>query len=117
MDEAERCNRVGYIYLGHMLAEGTPAELKALPGITPPETKRLEIVGPDTSALLEAIRQKPGVHEATIFGQAIHILVDANITARDLGVDSVEGVKVETAEPSLEDVFVTLSRLQSAKGE
>ncbi|HTK73938.1 MAG TPA: ABC transporter ATP-binding protein [Gemmataceae bacterium] len=117
MDEAERCNRVGYIYLGHMLAEGTPAELKALPGITPPETKRLEIVGPDTSALLEAIRQKPGIHEATIFGQAIHILVDANITARDLGVDSVEGVKVETAEPSLEDVFVTLSRLQSAKGE
>src|SRR5205823_2227777 len=71
MDEAERCNRVGYIYLGHLLAEGTPAELKALPGITPAGTKRLEIAGPDTSALLEAIRQRPGVHEATIFGQAI----------------------------------------------
>lgn len=117
MDEAERCNRVGYIYLGHMLAEGTPAELKALPGITPPQTKRLEIVGPNTSALLEAIRQRPGVHEATIFGQAIHILVDENVTARDLGLEGLDGVKVDAAEPSLEDVFVTLSRLQAAKGE
>jgi ABC-type multidrug transport system ATPase subunit len=117
MDEAERCNRVGYIYLGHMLAEGTPAELKALPGITPPDTKRLEIVGPNTSALLEAIRQKPGVHEATIFGQAIHILVDESVTAGDLGLEGPEGVKVYTAKPSLEDVFVTLSRLQAAKDE
>jgi ABC-2 type transport system ATP-binding protein len=117
MDEAERCNRVGYIYLGHLLAEGTPGELKALPGITPPGTKRLEIAGPDTSALLEAIRQKPGVHEATIFGQAIHILVDEHVTVRDLGLEGLEGVKVHPAEPSLEDVFVTLSRLQAAKGE
>src|SRR5262249_51990665 len=117
MDEAERCNRVGYIYLGHMLAEGTPAELKALPGITPAGTKRLEIVGPDTSALLEAIRQKRGVHEATIFGQAIHILADEKVTARDLGVEGVEGAQVHPADPSLEDVFVTLSRLQAAKDE
>src|SRR5438128_8038996 len=75
MDEAERCNRVGYIYLGHLLALGTPDELKHLPGITPPDARRLEITGPDTSALLQALRNKPGVREATIFGQAIHALV------------------------------------------
>jgi ABC-2 type transport system ATP-binding protein len=107
MDEAERCNRVGYIYLGNLLAVGTPDELKALPHITPAGTKRLEIVGPDTSAVLEKLRHRPGVREATIFGQAIHALVNDDLSPRDLGLD---GLDVRPTEASLEDVFVTLSR-------
>ena len=107
MDEAERCNRVAYIYLGDLLAEGTPDELKRLNGITPEGMKRLEIVGPNTSVVLEALRSKPGVREATIFGQAIHALVDQDRTPHDLGLD---GMSVHETEPSLEDVFVTLSR-------
>jgi len=107
MDEAERCNRVGYIYLGELLTLGTPDELKRLPDITPQGAKRIEIVGPNTSTVLEALRNKPGVHEATIFGQAIHALVDADKNQKDLGL---EGLSVHETEPSLEDVFVTLSR-------
>jgi ABC-2 type transport system ATP-binding protein len=89
------------------LAIGTPDELKLLPGITPSDSKRLEIVGPNTSAVLEALRTHPGVGEATIFGQAIHALVDRDKTPHDLGLD---GMSVRETEPSLEDVFVTLSR-------
>jgi ABC-type multidrug transport system ATPase subunit len=107
MDEAERCNRVAYIYLGNLLAFGTPNDLKDMAGITPDGTKRLEIVGPNTSTVLEALRTHSGVREATIFGQAIHALVDQDRTPRDLGLD---GMSVREAEPSLEDVFVTLSR-------
>jgi ABC-2 type transport system ATP-binding protein len=107
MDEAERCNRVGYAYLGRLLAFGTPDDLKRLDGITPPGTRRLEIIGPNTSTVLDALRSRPGVHEATIFGQAIHALVDQELTPHDLGLD---GMSVRDTEPSLEDVFVTLSR-------
>jgi ABC-2 type transport system ATP-binding protein len=110
MDEAERCNRVGYLYLGHLLALGTPKELKRLPGVTPPGTRRLEIHSDDPAGLLERLRRHPGVREATIFGQAIYALVNANVSERDLGV---EGVEVRPAEPSVEDVFVALSRAQT----
>jgi ABC-2 type transport system ATP-binding protein len=110
MDEAERCSRVGYIHLGHLLALGTPDELKTLPGVTPPGTRRLEITGPNTAAVLERLRDRPGVHGATIFGQAIHALVDQDRSVDDLGLT---GMAVRETEPSLEDVFVSLSRQQS----
>jgi ABC-type multidrug transport system ATPase subunit len=107
MDEAERCNRVGYIYLGDLLALGTPDELKNRNDLTPEGTKRIEIIGPNTSTVLEALRTHAGVREATIFGQAIHALVERDATPHDLGLD---GMSVHDTEPSLEDVFVTLSR-------
>jgi ABC-2 type transport system ATP-binding protein len=110
MDEAERCARVGYIYLSHMLALGTPRELKSMPGVNPPGTRRLEIVSPDTAGLLERLRKRPGVRQATIFGQAINALVDANISNAELGLD---GVEVHPGEATLEDVFVTLSRAET----
>ncbi|HMF13805.1 MAG TPA: AAA family ATPase, partial [Gemmataceae bacterium] len=109
MDEAERCARVGYIYLSHLLAVGTPQELKRQPGVTPPGTRWLEIVGADMAALLARLHDQPGVHQATIFGQSIHALVDADRPLESLGLN---GAQVRATDASLEDVFVTLSRAQ-----
>jgi len=39
MDEAERCGRIGYLHLSHLLALCTPKELKNLPSITPTGSK------------------------------------------------------------------------------
>jgi ABC-2 type transport system ATP-binding protein len=114
MDEAERCARVGYIYLSNMLAVGTPQELKELPGVTPPGTCWLEIVGRDSAALLERLRDRPGVRQATVFGHSVHALTDVDRTPQDLGLGDAQ---VQVTEPSLEDVFVTLSRAQSANGK
>jgi ABC-2 type transport system ATP-binding protein len=106
MDEAERCGRVAYLYQSRLLAVGTPSELKALPAITPPGTRRLEITGPDSAGLLAQLKDRPGVREATIFGQAVHALVDEDRVLQDLGPD----VAVRSAGATLEDVFVTLAR-------
>jgi ABC-2 type transport system ATP-binding protein len=119
MDEAERCARVGYLYLGHLLALGTPAQLKELPIVTPPGTRHLEIQLPHqaadangasrVAALLSELGHRPGVRHATMFGQAIHALVDAERTPEELGL---AGAVIHPAEPTLEDVFVALSRRQ-----
>jgi ABC-2 type transport system ATP-binding protein len=113
MDEAERCGRVGYLYLAKLLAIGTPAELKQWQGVTPAGTRRLEIMGANVGGILERLRNRPGVHSATIFGQAVHALVDSDRSIHDLGLEDVE---VRETEPSLEDVFVALSRSQATVG-
>jgi ABC-type multidrug transport system ATPase subunit len=107
MDEAERCSRVGYIHDSRLMAVGTPAELKALPVVDPPGTRRLEIRVRDSSATLERLRRVPGVREATIFGQVIRALVDEGAGAADLGLDPAA---VLPSEAGLEDVFIALAR-------
>jgi ABC-type multidrug transport system ATPase subunit len=111
MDEAERCGRVGYIYLGRMLTLGTPAELKQLDAVNPPGAKRWEIVAPNSTQLFTELRGRPGVRDVTLFGVTIHALVEETLQPRDLGLDGPQ-FDVHPAEPSLEDVFVTLSKEQ-----
>jgi ABC-2 type transport system ATP-binding protein len=55
MDEAEHCNQLALIYGGHIIARGTPEELKRTPsvGVT------VEIASSDNFALLEAT---PSIH-------------------------------------------------------
>jgi ABC-type multidrug transport system ATPase subunit len=110
MDEAERCGRIGYLYLSKLLTLGTPAELKNLTSITPAGTRRLEITGGDPAALLATLRKRPGVREATIFGQAIHALIEDGTSLADL---ERQNALVRETPPNLEDVFVTLARAAS----
>ena len=110
MDEAERCGRVGYLYLSRLLTVGTPKELKALPAVTPAGTRRLEITGPSAAELLVWLQNQPAVREATIFGEAIHALVENDFAVGDL---QRRGANVRAADASLEDVFVTLSQAQA----
>jgi ABC-2 type transport system ATP-binding protein len=107
MDEAERCGRVGYIYNSKLIAIGTVAELQRLPEANPVGTSRLEIDVENPSAVLDRMRQAAGVREATIFGHAIHALVATDQIAALKA--EFPGAKVKPIEPSLEDVFVTLT--------
>jgi ABC-2 type transport system ATP-binding protein len=107
MDEAERCGRVGYIYLSNLVAIGTVAELQRLPDANPAGTTRIQIRTDRPSAALEDVRRMPGVREATIFGQSIHALVETAQLAQLK--ERMPQATIEPIEPSLEDVFVTLT--------
>jgi len=113
MDEAERCTDVGYIYSSRLIVCGQPDDLKALPEVTPPGTKRLELDYPSPTEGLAALRDMDDVRDATLFGQMIHILADASLSETELiqrlGRPEQE-VALRAITPTLEDVFVTLSR-------
>ncbi len=117
MDEAEYCHRAALINQGRIIATGSPDALKhtALGGEL--LLIECEALGPALAALRQ---QAPGVIDASVFGNAIHVLVrDA-----DRGIDELPAylerralppIRIERINPSLEDVFVQLIAADAAK--
>jgi ABC-type multidrug transport system ATPase subunit len=117
MDEAERCSRVAYLYLSRLLVEGTPDELTRLPEVTPEGTRRLEATCEQgVAAFMSQARALAYVEDVTIFGNSLHLLVRSDVPEeqikRDLEQAAGARVEIRPIEPSLEDVFVRLTRFQ-----
>jgi ABC-2 type transport system ATP-binding protein len=115
MDEAERCGRLGYIYLSKLIAVGPVEQLRRMPEANPPGTVRVELNSANSSAALPIVRSAADVREATIFGRSIHALIESTPAAFDRLAQRVEAagfgpVRIEPIESSLEDVFVTLTQ-------
>jgi ABC transporter DrrB family efflux protein len=65
------------------------------------------------------LRAMPGVEDATLFGERIHLLVDRNLQPQGLQhllQLEPEEVQITETEPTLEDVFVTLTALADKSG-
>jgi ABC-type multidrug transport system ATPase subunit len=118
MDEIERCGEVGYIYLSKMIVTGTPQHLKTNPLVAAEGTRYIELECAESIKAAPWIRARPYCKDATIFGVATHALVsndapDARILT-DARAAGFTRVMVRTIEPSLEDVFVALTRHAAA---
>lgn len=110
MEEAEYCNRLALIFRGKMVALGTPSELKR-------NSMKGELLLVECEPLgqaLEASQSAPGVMDAAVFGNALHLSVD-DATASAPRIDAFlrdRGLtpgKIEKIRPTLEDVFVSLT--------
>jgi ABC-type multidrug transport system ATPase subunit len=120
MDEAERCARVGYLYLSRMLVEGEPKDLTRIPEVTPPGTRRVEAeCEAGVAAVMQHARELPYVVDLTIFGNSLHILMRAEISDeridRDLEAAARAPVNVRPIDASLEDVFVRLTEIERGR--
>ena len=108
LDEAERCDRVGLLHDGKLMAVDTPAGIrKLLPGAT------LEIRADATRRAAALLREHVRSESIVLFGDRI------NLTTRTPETTEAEvrellarnGIAVESliaVEPSLENVFVSL---------
>jgi ABC-type multidrug transport system ATPase subunit len=121
MDEAERCTHVGYIHMSKLIVCGMPDDLKSLPEVNPPGTKRLDVTCEHVTKGLQIMHRLHGVRSATVFGQSMRLLVDETLpdeTIRnELAGANITRVDIRRIAPSLEDVFVTLTANRDAEVE
>jgi ABC-2 type transport system ATP-binding protein len=111
MDEAARCNRVGFMRHGQLIAEDTPSQLRSrLAG------RILELRGAPLQLLRRLAQSDPGVQAVRAFGDRIHLRVGEShadaVIKRLPGVVRSEGGTVDylrATAPLLEDVFILLS--------
>ena len=112
MDEAEQCDRLAFILYGRIIAEGNPNDLKhGLRG------RILEITPRDDPFdALQGAKAEPALEDAYLFGTLLRFVArpsalgDASRLASSLG-------RCVPAEPSLEDVFISLARQHAAATE
>ena len=104
MDEAERCHRLAYIGYGKLLTHGTVAEV-----IDQAHLTTWSVSGPNLLGLAEQLRSRPAVHQATAFGNTLHVSGD-NAAALEQAIAPFRGEPYEwrQIEPGLEDVFIHL---------
>ena len=107
LEEAEQCNRLGFMVAGEIIADGSPSEVKAnMKG----SLYEIEADQPDKA--LAVLRAKFGASRVSLFGDRLHLVVeseDQKQQAAALLKESGISVTAEKQIPfSLEDVFISL---------
>jgi ABC-2 type transport system ATP-binding protein len=108
LDEAERCNRIGLIHRGKLLALGTPDEVKKLMRGTIIEIRCAE---PRRATAL--LREHLKADSVGLFGDRVHVVTQDSDQATAqaeavLGSAGLEHGDIRPIEPALEDVFISV---------
>ena len=115
MDEASRCQRVGFMRMGKLIAEGSPSELRlGLNG------RIIEVRGGSPITLRPLVGKLAGVEDVRAFGDKLHLRVEAGKANAVLAAlkktfpgHGEAHVEARTVPPTLEDVFIALTGAQT----
>jgi ABC-2 type transport system ATP-binding protein len=114
MDEAERCNQVGLIYKGRLIAKDTPAGIKKMvPG------HLLEFRPDKFVPARDLVTGMPGILEVQTYGAMLHLFVDEVEQRREqiekaLTAQGIAWSGMRVIEPRMEEAFISLVARQEA---
>jgi len=115
LEEAEQCNRLGFMVAGELVAEGTPSGVKAAQG-----GHLIELITDRPQAAADYLKRTRERWRISLFGDRLHVVVDADpepeiaqltnqLRALDINVLRAYGTAY-----SLEDVFISIVEKQQA---
>jgi ABC-2 type transport system ATP-binding protein len=105
MDEAERCNKLAYIFSGHIMAQGTSDEI-----IKSSKLFTWQITGTgNLNRLAEQVKTMPGVEQAAAFGNKLHVSGKDKQELKTSMDKLTSEWQWQQIAPDLEDVFISLS--------
>jgi ABC-2 type transport system ATP-binding protein len=116
MDEAEQCQELAFIHAGKIVAQGSPADLKA----TLMQGSVIEITPDEPTEAMRLLKEASAAgqlraDDVALYGAQIHVVAqDAAQTQREisqvLNAGDVPFEPLEVIQPSLEDVFLSAIR-------
>jgi ABC-2 type transport system ATP-binding protein len=110
LEEAEQCNRLGFMVAGELVAEGTPSGVKAAQG-----GRVVELRADDPVRAVAVLKRELDPWRVSLFGDRFHVIVDGDASAviRDLtgrlGRSGVRVLEATEQDYSLEDVFLRIA--------
>jgi ABC-2 type transport system ATP-binding protein len=109
LEEAEQCNRLGFMVAGALVAEGTPTGVKAAQG-----GRVLEIRTDLPQRALAVLKTETEPWRVSLFGDRVHVIVEGDaqaavrpLTAR-LEREAIRVLGAREQDYSLEDVFLAI---------
>jgi ABC-2 type transport system ATP-binding protein len=107
MDEAERCDNIGFIHSGKLNALGTPDQMKSIV-----DGFIFEAIVSKSKAALELLRESHVFKDVQVFGERLHIISgedksesQVEETLKKIGVDVTA---VRKTSPVIEDAFMQI---------
>ena len=118
LEEAEQCNRLGFMAGGELVTEGAPSAIKAAQG---GHLLELRVDQPQRAA--DRLKEEMARWRVSLFGDRLHVIVDDDVASarkqlterlRDAGV-AVRDIHEESY--SLEDVFIAVVEKARQEGK
>ncbi len=109
LEEAEQCNRLGFMVAGELVAEGTPSSVKADQG-----GHLLEFAVDQPQRAADVLKEKGERWRVSLFGDRLHVITDDDMergkqaTIEKLQANGISVRDVHEEEYSLEDVFIVV---------
>lgn len=118
LEEAEQCNRLGFMVAGELVAQGTPTEIKAAQ-----RGHLIELITDQPQCAANLLEGEMAHWRVSLFGDRLHVIVDEdeftgirNLTQR-LNSENIHVIKANEERFSLEDVFIAVVEQARKEGK